>query len=588
MIKYFTYDSFDEYGQHITPINTESDLTKTAGLNYSDEIASVISSMIKKPEMYYVVINALGSYEVWGINGNGDAFPREALSHLSLRSDLGTQNDYGYKTFEYYAKLFKHHVNKPNSPSYGEVVFSHWNSKMDRVELIVGIDRLLAPDIVSALEKGENVAVSMGCKVPYDECSICGHRAKTRAQYCKHTKTHLRKIINEETARQWSIELGKEILPGTKVHVINRKPKFFDISKVHIGADRTAFVLGKAASDGDGISSVDVADAYGITDDIFDKVAAIGKSAILSKSSEIDKQVGSMSSSDVDGRMARISKAQIISKALKEKMDSQIEQEPEIDDDTLDTMAEKQPIGVIARSMLMGGMFPKPREFQRMVLVRAKHKNLADELDRRGMVFNHKGCDGIVPLDDGIKTDSIPAMLSRYMGERGFGPAHIPHRSGKIIIIKTSSQKIEPSSILEPIAEMYNGLKKYASSLRTSDMRAAGPASLSMSNVLELLGIRDGAKKYSPRVLDTPASEYEGMIVDGDFSGLLEYELDKMSSQIADALILPGAYINSAIEQDPMYDFNKTANLNWMSGYSDLSNFIKKASIDISNMYFNM
>ena len=106
MIKYLTFDAFDDYGQHIMPVNTDTDLVKTASSNYSAEVAKMISSMTRKPEMFYVVINALGSYEVWGINGNGDSFPREALSHLSLRSDLGTPNDYGYKTFEYYAKLF--------------------------------------------------------------------------------------------------------------------------------------------------------------------------------------------------------------------------------------------------------------------------------------------------------------------------------------------------------------------------------------------------------------------------------------------------------------------------------------------------
>lgn len=162
MIKYLEFDAFDEYGQHIIPINNDEPLTKIAS-NYSPELMKVILNMKRMPERYYVVINALGSYEYWGSNRNGDAFPEAGLAHKSYRTDMGTTNDYGYKTFEYYAKFFQHHANKPSSPSFGEVMFSHWNPVIHRVELIVAIDRFKAKDIVDLLEKGELVAVSMGC-----------------------------------------------------------------------------------------------------------------------------------------------------------------------------------------------------------------------------------------------------------------------------------------------------------------------------------------------------------------------------------------------------------------------------------------
>ena len=54
---------------------------------------------------------------------------------------MGSLNDYGYKTFEYYAYLFKHHVNKDPKKSFGEIIFSHWNPAIQRVELIVAINQ---------------------------------------------------------------------------------------------------------------------------------------------------------------------------------------------------------------------------------------------------------------------------------------------------------------------------------------------------------------------------------------------------------------------------------------------------------------
>ena len=45
MIKYVTYDAYDEYGQHIIPVNDTNGINKIASSNYSGEIAKVISSM---------------------------------------------------------------------------------------------------------------------------------------------------------------------------------------------------------------------------------------------------------------------------------------------------------------------------------------------------------------------------------------------------------------------------------------------------------------------------------------------------------------------------------------------------------------
>src|SRR5271157_4870756 len=163
MIKFVEYDAFDEYGQHIIPVNSLYHMDKLASGSYSPELMKVILNMKRSPDRYYVVINALGSYEIWGCNRNSDAFPESGLKHKSLRTDMGTTNDFGYKSFEYYAKLYKHHFNKDPKNSFGEIVFSHWNPVIHRVELITAVNIDNAKDIVDAIEKGDQVSVSMGC-----------------------------------------------------------------------------------------------------------------------------------------------------------------------------------------------------------------------------------------------------------------------------------------------------------------------------------------------------------------------------------------------------------------------------------------
>lgn len=71
------------------------------------------------------------------------------------------------------------------------------------------------------------------CKVPYDICTICGNRSKTRYDYCACVK---------------EIGMGTILKDGRRIGVINTYPRFFDISFVFIGADKTAKVMVKLGS----------------------------------------------------------------------------------------------------------------------------------------------------------------------------------------------------------------------------------------------------------------------------------------------------------------------------------------------------
>ena len=271
-------------------------LEKVASQKVSDEIKEYIKDNIEKdPNFVYVLVSALGAGEIWGDNVNGDYFEEDEIKDF-------------YKTFEKFGYVFTHHKNKDPKKSKGDIMFAHWNPRMHRVELVVKIDRRKAPKISRDLDKNKMWDVSMGCKVPYDICSICGNKASTTDDYCVHIEEH-----------------KGEVLPdGRKVYMINKKPKFFDISFVYIGADKTAKSLLKIASQ--------------------------------SKQAELDKEIpGDVLSSD----------ASLIAAKIMDGFERVKPYEQPIGDKVLDLLSSK-PIGDILKSLLVLGIILKPHEFQRI------------------------------------------------------------------------------------------------------------------------------------------------------------------------------------------------------------------------------
>ena len=114
------------------------------------DIASFISTFKPDPGYVYLHVIAMGAGEYYGCNINGDYFPEKVLIER-------------HNTFVTNAKVFKEHDNKPTSPSYGHVVFSWYNPKMHRVELILAIDKVKGKEFIDRQARGEQLEVSMGC-----------------------------------------------------------------------------------------------------------------------------------------------------------------------------------------------------------------------------------------------------------------------------------------------------------------------------------------------------------------------------------------------------------------------------------------
>lgn len=133
--------------------------------------------------------------------------------------------------------VLAHNCNSDPSVAFGDTPCMAWNSRMDRAEGIFRLDlekakqfgahrhvmRMLGPS-------AKYPSLSMGAKVPYDVCSLCGNKAPTVEDYCEHPKNPGMGNINPET--------------GELMCVFNPEPWFFDLSIVIIKAAVEALVLG--------------------------------------------------------------------------------------------------------------------------------------------------------------------------------------------------------------------------------------------------------------------------------------------------------------------------------------------------------
>jgi hypothetical protein len=250
----------DEVTISVLDIGSSKGLIKQAS---DSRIQEYISQITPEEDKIYVHILAMGAGEVYGANRNADYFPESNLIQC-------------HKTFETSpAHIFRNHVNKNPAIAIGKVVFSIYNQRMHRVEVIAWIDKNKAPDVVERIERGDFPSTSMACKTAYDVCSICGNEAHTRQDYCSHLNT----------------ELGKIYPDGRKVVSLNVAPlKFFDMSIVVRPADVTSSVLQKVASEQPFsvdpiIGSAEAAAEEGLLEE------GISKQATLRKLSEFIKEI---------------------------------------------------------------------------------------------------------------------------------------------------------------------------------------------------------------------------------------------------------------------------------------------------------
>lgn len=270
----------EQGGDPLIQVVKPGQMVKTASA-LVPEVQDYISKIQPDPCSTYTLVNAMGYSEYFGANSNKDWYGYN--KHLCFNGLLHAPPDwgidpckdmvrgkkwlFGYPTF-YGASVYAHHKNQcPKTLGFGDVVFVMPNHRMKRIELVMRVDNALAEErgrtsIIDRIYRNERVDVSMGAKVPFDLCSICTdwdevqkawqtfnpgrhlhpgiailqyHRtvkpirglSVTRKDYCEHMRLYPGQILSD----------------GQKVFVYNDFPRFFDISFVWIGADKTARVM---------------------------------------------------------------------------------------------------------------------------------------------------------------------------------------------------------------------------------------------------------------------------------------------------------------------------------------------------------
>lgn len=505
MIKVSSFRGVDSFGPRVIPLFGAADsvFEKTAAASLLAPVTKYIESLRPSNNSIYVLVNAMGASEYYGSNINGDAFTEACLLHMpddwrddpALDKVKGKSWHYGFPTF-YGAHPFAHHRNKDPSRAFGEVELAAWNKHMHRVELVCRIDKDKCEQfggvpVWDRIRAGQFPDVSMGCKVLFDTCSICldkkvyqdAHETydKTKHDHLGHAVLEFHKKLKEKNGvgiRGLSItrkdycehaskQMNKILKDGRKVWVFNDFPRFFDISFVFIGADKTAKMMLKIADAGTiySIPSAKVAEDLGYmelwhpestTREHMEKSAEIGDTSL---------KVAFL------GKSAKLKRGEIIKDIVPDGQGDKVvplntTEEKELPKELLDIISQSNPLEEILSTLGGLGTVLRPREFQRVILVQVGKKGLADDLERNHVVFPKSDDEESVPMGPGFFSKTLARFLAPLLGCRS---AFRPTVRGRIVISITKKEEekdgktkisSQNSALLNKIGSTYNGYRR--------------------------------------------------------------------------------------------------------------------------------
>lgn len=462
MIKYYDIPQYDREGNPNVNIVQQGDgFIKLADYsNYPDEMQQFINNLKPEKGIAYLLISALGDWN-WGANRNADLWPAPGLKNETP--------EFGHKTYEEYGHYYHGHANKDPNKSFGKVVKAIWQDDMGRVLLIIKVDLNKDKETKEAIEKEDNIECSMGAKVAYDICNVCHPNYK---EFYKIPEKEMKKIANAKTVKEvrdigekYGVDLSyiSEMNPdggpvgihskiskycdhmkyhrnqildnGIKVAVTNLRPVFFDISKVNRNADKSSFVLAKVAKEKDSEKITEIELDKQLKKESQKKKADVKKADIKKK---------------VEGEVVAKGKDEI-EKYYKENILPELyKREKEIPDEVIERIAQ-YPISDILSSFVGMGMFPHPKEFQKIVLISLGKKKLSDEFDKQKLYITEEDVTNIpqipkvdIPMGGDYLNDDIMNMLMPFLRYRSY---HRPHIVKRIVVIKKAG---EINAYLEP------------------------------------------------------------------------------------------------------------------------------------------
>jgi intein/homing endonuclease len=288
--------------------------------------------------------------------------------------------------------------------------------------------------------------------------------AITRVDYCVHAKQHMNKILPD----------------GRKVFVYNDYPRFFDISFVFIGADKTAKAMVKIAEQQYrrlwSLPSAELAERLGYTDaDVLpmEKAASVDllKEAFLGKRAKL--------------KDASITKDVVPSQLAGQAIPLLSAAEQDLPRDLVNRMGSIPLSDVLGTTTSMG-MVLRPKEFQRVLLSGMGLGREADRLDDDGVVFPKVDTDADTTGRSFGFSPLLARLLEPFLTSRSaFGP--FVDRRLTIVVVRPETQPSatsHPSELLRKIGAAYDGYRKMAmqllpESIDNLDKHASSDACLS-------------------------------------------------------------------------------------------------------------
>lgn len=471
-----------------------------------------------EPDTRYLLVNAMGAHEYWGPNSNNDAWPEAGLCYLPKNWTGKPELDavtvrkadwpYGLPTF-YMAHAFAHHVNKDPAKKVGDVVFADWNDRMKRVELVLRVEKERAykwnaQSFWDRMEMGEFPAVSMGSKVPWDRCSFCVDedeffRALASFNPAEHKhpgiavlRWHERRIKEKGKGIRGIARTRAEYCDcmryragtidpstGKKIFVFNDYPRFFDISLVRIGADKTAYsmislargeTLSKIAMVSTGSSYTEARKKLQRNASSLDEVfrAPTGGHSLSEAHRAYDafpteiklamanawngwvetptqehhwKMAERSLEDEAQKKIALARKRAEIQKDVDGVVTAVTKGESDLPKELLHDLA-KHPLEDSLGSLGSLGMVLRPREFMRMCLCRHGGPDMADMADELDLPMTRPG----PPMGLRLLASLLPMLLPHYGERSGF---HSPLSGRVTIVIAARPKTASMSPLLE-------------------------------------------------------------------------------------------------------------------------------------------
>ncbi|MHA2333749.1 MAG: hypothetical protein ACXAEU_17115 [Candidatus Hodarchaeales archaeon] len=589
--QFSTKDDNGEYLHILRPGYDNQHLVKTAAV--SPPQLKIIQRFMKQKKkedgVLYALLSALGAGEYWSCNSNGDYFGLDRLVHTPVgwhdmpydqQKLTGVRWEWGYPTF-YNAHSFAHHQNKDPLRSFGTVDYVNWDPHMKRVLLVVGFSRSKAVQFggqgaLDRLENGEFPSVSMGCRVVGDFCSICTDWSRVNplidrpvdllrehkkrpivgfstvtGEYCQHLQNELRKIYFD----------------GRQVKMLNLHPRFFDISLVFIGADKTSYILAKLAhgqcpikvnspvckqgctqcSSAGAVLSSHVYDVWDRNKVASTHIEVPSMAKIAAKEDQLIKEAFEWNP-DIDddvpvqeqkamnryfkGRVKPLTKKSEITKRVssnfRKKAIPALElAEPDMPPHILDDMSDNMSDSLSTCGGL--GMVVKPREFQRMYIRAIGRPELSDDLDRKGIRFKDGAPPGDFRLSESILPSLLKSLLPMMRERSSLGP---PLHRRVVITIRGKAPKEEgccqcmEDPLLDKIGSDYSAYRR--------DL------------LYKIASLVNKTIHENPQVLSSILGDVVGKTFHG---GLAKEGCSMMESMIG---MLPAAYLNRAYMNRPV------------------------------------